>query len=97
MDAARGWSRGAGVIYQRIFQVVGGGLCAFMIWGGGFFWTESLPDNFTRTNTYTLYSKLPPPPDGPAFCSHALFGQYGVVMPCNFEPPFLWWLLRKAG
>ncbi|MBS0281448.1 MAG: hypothetical protein JSR25_09820 [Proteobacteria bacterium] len=97
MDAARGWSRGAGVIYQRIFQVVGGGLCAFMIWGGGFFWTESLPNNFTRTNTYTLYSKLPPPPDGPAFCSRALFGQYGVVMPCNFEPPFLWWLLRKAG
>ena len=83
------------MIYQRIFQVVGGGLCAFMILGGGFFWTESLPENFTRTNTYTLYSKLPPPPDGPAFCSHALFGQYGVVMPCNFEPPFLWWLRRK--
>lgn len=85
------------MIYERIFVVVGGGLCAFMIWGGGFFWTETLPNNFTRTTTYTLYSKLPPPPKGPAFCSHMLFSPYGIVTPCDFEPPFVWWLRHRDG
>ena len=83
------------MIYQRIFIIVVGGWCAFMILGGGFFWTEALPDNVIKTNTYTLYPKLPPPPKGPAFCSHILLAPYGIVMPCNFEPPFLWWLLHK--
>ena len=27
-----------------------------MIWGGGFFWVETLPNNVTKTTTYTLYS-----------------------------------------
>jgi hypothetical protein len=85
------------MIYERIFQIVGGGLAAFMILGGGFFWTEPLPNNVTRTNTYTIYSKLPPPPDGPTFCTHFLFGRYGIVTPCTFEPPFLWWLRHKMG
>jgi len=83
------------VIYRWIFIVVVGGWCAFMILGGGFFWTEPLPGNVTKTLTYTLYSRLPPPPTGPRFCSHVLFGRYGVVMPCDYEPPFLWWLRRK--
>ena len=39
-----------------------------MAWGGGFFWRDQLAGNFTRTNTYTLYSTLPPPPVGPRFC-----------------------------
>lgn len=83
--------------YQQIFNVVVGAFCIFMIWGGGFFWVESLPDNVTKTTTYTLYSTLPPPPKGPAFCSFALFERHGVVMPCNFQPPFVWWLLRRLG
>ena len=45
------------MIYRWIFIVVVGGWCAFMILGGGFFWTEALPDNITKTNTYTLYAK----------------------------------------
>ncbi|HXS08111.1 MAG TPA: hypothetical protein VN723_15065 [Rhizomicrobium sp.] len=85
------------MIYQRIVAIVVGGWCLFMIWGGGFFWTEALLNNVIKTNTYTLYSKLPPPPKGPAFCSHVLFAPYGIVLPCNFEPPFLWWLLRGNG
>ena len=83
------------MIYRWIFIIVVGGWCAFMILGGGFFWTEPLPGNVTKTLTYTLYSRLPPPPQGPAFCSHVLFGRYGVVMPCDFEPPFLWWLRQR--
>ena len=85
------------MIYRWVFIVVVGAWCLFMIWGGGFFWTEALPNNFTRTMTYTLYSKLPPPPDGPRFCSHVLFAPYGIVTPCNFEPVFVWWLLHRNG
>lgn len=85
------------MIYRWIFMVVVGGWCAFMILGGGFFRTEALPNNVTKTLTYTLYAKLPPPPKGPAFCQHFLFGRYGVVMPCDYEPPFLWWLRRGNG
>ena len=83
------------IIFQRIFVIVVGGWCLFMIWGGGFFWTESLPGNVIKTETYTLYPKLSPPPQGPRFCSHLVFAPYGIVMPCNFEPPFVWLLLRK--
>jgi hypothetical protein len=53
-----------------------------------------LADNFTRTNTYTLYRTLPPPPVGPRFCPLADTGKYGLVGPCNFVPPFVWWLER---
>jgi len=84
------------MIYRWIFIVVVGGWCAFMILGGGFFWTEALAGNITKTNTYTLYPKLPPPPQGPRFCSHIVFAPYGIVLPCNYEPPFVWWLLRKT-
>ena len=83
------------MLSERIFVIVGGGLCAFMIWGGGFFWTVALPNNVTKTSTYTLYSRLPPPPQGPVFCSHILFEQSGIVTPCNLEPPFVWWLLHR--
>jgi len=85
------------LIYQRIVTLVLGVFSAFMIWGGGFFWIDFLPDNFTRTNTYTLYSKLPPPPQGPKFCPHFLFARSGIVIPCNYQPPFVWWLQHRAG
>jgi hypothetical protein len=83
------------VIVHRVIQILLGGFCAFMIWGGGFFWLEFLPNNFTKTTTYTLYSTLPPPPKGPTFCSFTVFGQYGVVMLCNYQPPFVWWLQHR--
>lgn len=84
-------------ILERIFQVAVFAVAGFMVLGGGFFWREALADNFTRSETYTLYKSLPPPPLGPRFCPVIDTGKYGLVMPCNFQPPFVWWLERRSG
>jgi len=82
-------------IGHRIVQICLFVFSAFMLWGGGFFWREALPDNVTRTNTYTLYHGVPPPPVGPRFCPFMDTGKYGLVGPCNFQPPFVWWLEKR--
>ena len=83
-------------IAERIFQVMVFVIAGFMAWGGGFFWRDQLAENFTRTNTYTLYRTLPPPPVGPRFCPLVDTGSYGLVRPCNLVPPFVWWLERRS-
>ena len=82
-------------IVERVFQIVVFMVAAFMAWGGGFSRWESLPGEATRTVTYTLYRTLPPPPQGPAFCKFLTLGDYGLVMPCNYQPPFVWWLQHR--
>jgi hypothetical protein len=84
-------------IAERIFQVTVFVVAFFMVWGGGFFWRESLGDNVSRSETYTLYKSLPAPPQGPRFCPVVDTGNYGLVLPCDFKPPFVWWLQRRAG
>jgi hypothetical protein len=42
-----------------------------------------------------LYRTVPPPPAGPSFCPFLDTGQYGFVGPCNFVPPFVWWLEKR--
>ena len=82
-------------IAERIFQIAVFMVAAFMAWGGGFSRWESLPDEATRTVTYTLYRTLPSPPAGPAFCEFLTLGDYGLVTPCNYQPPFVWWLQHR--
>lgn len=84
-------------IVERIFQVIVFVVAAFMVLGGGFFWREARADNFTESETYTLYKSLPPPPAGPRFCPVVDTGTYGLVMPCDYKPPFVWWLQHSAG
>jgi hypothetical protein len=62
-------------IVERIFQVTVFVVAVFMVLGGGFFWREFLGNNFSRSETYTLYKSLP-----------------GLVLPCDFKPPFIGWL-----
>ncbi len=83
-------------VTQRIFQVVVFGGAAFMALGGGFFRDEVLPGEVTRTVTYTLYKRLPPPPQGPSFCKAVTVGDYGLMRPCDYTPPFVWWLQHRA-
>ena len=83
------------IFVHRLIQFVLLGFSLFMIWGGGFFYREPLPDNVTRTSTYTLYRTVPPPPVGPRFCPLVDTGQYGLVGPCNRVPPFVWWLEKR--
>ena len=52
-------------ILERIFQVTVFVVAGFMIWGGGIFWRQAVADNYTQTQTYTLYKALTPPPLGP--------------------------------
>ncbi len=80
---------------QRMLPLILFAFSGFMLWGGAFFWRELLPDNVTRTNTYTLYHGLSPPPVGPRFCPFLDTGTYGFVGPCDFQPPFVWWLEKR--
>ena len=81
---------------QRVFQVVVFSLAGCMALGGGFFHDEALPAGLTRTVTYTLYKSLPPPPDGPSFCKAVQVSDYGLMRPCDWQPPFIWWLQHRA-
>jgi len=83
-------------VAQRIFQVVVFGGAAFMALGGGFFREEPLQDNASRTVTYMLYKSLPPPPSGPRFCKAVTTGDYGLMLPCDYKPSFIWWLQHRA-
>ena len=83
-------------ILERILQLVVFTVAGFMVLGGGFFWREALADNYVRSETYTLYKGLPPPPAGPRFCPVVDTGKYGLVMPCDYKPPFVWWLQHRG-
>jgi hypothetical protein len=82
-------------ILERIFQVTIFVIAGFMVVGGGFFWREPLANSFTRSVTYTLYRRLPVAPVGPRFCPILDGGSYGLVLPCDFKPPFVWWLQHR--
>ena len=47
------------------------------------------------TVTYTLYKNLPPAPQGPSFCKAVSIDGYGLMRPCDYKPPFVWWLHHK--
>ena len=82
-------------IAERIFQVAVFVVAGFMVLGGGFFWRQAQAGDFTRSETYTLYKSLPPPPAGPRFCPVVETGSYGLVLPCDYRPPFVWWLQHR--
>jgi hypothetical protein len=84
-------------VAERVFQVAVFVVAGFMVLGGGFFWRQALAGDFTQSETYTLYKSLPPPPAGPRFCPVVDTGSYGLVLPCDYRPPFVWWLQHRAG
>jgi hypothetical protein len=84
-------------IMERIFQVTVFTVAGFMVLGGGFFRRDARADNFVRSETYTLYKRLAPPPAGPHFCPVVDTGTYGLVLPCDYKPPFVWWLQHRNG
>jgi hypothetical protein len=67
----------------------------YMLCGFGVSWRDTLPSGVVKTTTYTLYRTVPPPPEGPRFCQLVDMGKYGAVGPCNFVPPFIWWLEKR--
>ncbi len=86
------------VAIHRLLQILLLIFCVPMIWGARFTHSEHLADaHQTATYTFTLYSKLPPSPEGPAFCRTVEQGSYAIDMPCDWRPPFVWWLERHIG
>ena len=81
----------AGLIAHRIFQAVGLVFILFFVLGGGIGHRQIVPDG-VRTTILTLYKSLPPPPKGPAYCPQLDNGDYAVMAPCDFKPPFIGWL-----
>lgn len=83
---------------HRLLQILLLVFCVPMLWGARFIHAEHRDDEHrTATYTYTLYSTLPPSPEGPSFCRDVAEGNYAVEMPCDWKPPFLWWLERRLG
>ena len=80
------------MVLQRFIQIVGALFILFMVIGGGFAHREPVGENAVRTTILTLYKSLPPPPAGPSYCSILDFGDRGLVLPCDFKPPFIGWL-----
>jgi hypothetical protein len=78
-------------IAQRLFQIVVGGFCLFMAAGGGIA-HHTAEATGTRTTIFTIYKNLPPAPLGPSYCSIFDYGVRGLVLPCDFKPPFVGWL-----
>jgi hypothetical protein len=60
--------------------------------GGGFVYRENLPSGLYNSYMITVYTRLPPAPKGPAYCSILRAGVLSLVLPCDFKPPFLGWL-----
>jgi len=63
--------------------------------GGELIKRDTLADGTIRTQTLTLYKKLPPAPVGPRFCEVVNYQAYAFALPCNFRPPFVDWLDGK--
>ena len=80
---------------HKVIQAVLLFFSLFMLCGFGVFWRDTAPGGALRTTTYTLYRSVPPPPVGPRFCQFVDVGNYGLVGPCNFVPPFVWWLEKR--
>jgi hypothetical protein len=78
-------------IAQRLFQIAVGGFCVFMAIGGGISHRVVETDGI-RTTVFTIYKRLPPAPAGPSYCSIFDHGDRGLVLPCDFKPPFVGWL-----
>jgi hypothetical protein len=73
-------------VAQRLFQIVVGGFCVFMAIGGGLSQRTIEPVG-VRTTVFTIYKRLPSAPAGPSD-----YGDRGLVLPCDFKPPFIGWL-----
>jgi hypothetical protein len=79
-------------IIHRTIQIVGIVFILFMVAGGGYSWRERISPDTVKTTILTMYPKLPPAPEGPSYCNFVEFGGRGLVLPCNFKPPFIGWL-----
>lgn len=72
-------------------------MCIYGLLGGAFVERENLPNGLYNRYTLTMYKTLPPPPKGPNYCDFLTAGDYALARPCDWKPPFIWWLQHRKG
>ena len=80
----------------KVMAIVIWTVCLYGLLGGAFAWRESLPSGLYNRYTLTMYKTLPPPPRGPSYCNFLEVGDYALARPCDWKPPFVWWLQHRA-
>lgn len=70
-------------------------VCIYGILGGSFVYRENLPSGLYNSYMLTMYKTLPPAPRGPAYCNFLPVGSVALALPCDFKPPFVWWLQHR--
>jgi hypothetical protein len=71
-------------------------VCVYGLLGGAFVYRETLPSGLYNRYTLTMYKTLPPPPKGPRYCEFLTVSDYSLARPCDWKPPFVWWLQHRA-
>ena len=71
-------------------------VCIYGLLGGAFAWRENQPNGLYNHYTLTMYKTLPPPPKGPSYCNFLEIGDYALARPCDWKPPFIWWLQHRV-
>jgi hypothetical protein len=83
-------------ILLRVIAIAIWTVCIYGVLGGAFAYREDLPSGLYNRYTLTMYKTLPPPPKGPAYCDFLAMGAYALAYPCDFKPPFIWWLQHRT-
>ena len=80
------------IVAFRILAVTLWLVFIYGVLGGGFVYRENLPSGLYNSYMITVYTRLPPAPTGPAYCSFLHWRAFSLVLPCDFKPPFIGWL-----
>jgi hypothetical protein len=83
-------------ILLRVIAIAIWTVCIYGVLGGAFAYREDLPGGLYNRYVLTMYKTLPPPPKGPAYCDFLGVSCYALAAPCDFKPPFIWWLQHRT-
>jgi hypothetical protein len=83
-------------IILRTIAIVIWTVCIYGALGGSFAYHEDLADGGSKSFLLTMYKTLPPPPKGPSYCPFLTMGDYALARPCDWKPPFIWWLQHRT-
>lgn len=83
-------------IALKVIAIVIWTVCIYGLLGGSFAHRETLPDGRYNSYLLTMYKTLPPAPRGPAYCNFLDIGDYALARPCDWTPPFVWWMQHRA-
>ena len=83
-------------VILKVIAIVVWTVCIYGLLGGSFAWREDQADGRHNDYLLTMYKTLPPARQGPAYCHFLELGSYALARPCDWKPPFVWWLQHRA-